>query len=84
MKDAATASYGKKGENIVKMNHDAIDRGMKDVKKFEVPASWKSAGEDKPETAATGDRKDLVGFRQRYSEAGQRAEGHEASLYPPS
>lgn len=62
MKDAATASYGKKGENIVKMNHDAIDRGMKDVKKFEVPASWKNAGEDKPETAATGDRKDLVDF----------------------
>ena len=27
MKDAATASYSKKGDAIVKMNHDAIDAG---------------------------------------------------------
>lgn len=27
MKDAATKSYGRKGEHIVKMNHDAIDAG---------------------------------------------------------
>ena len=28
MKDAATKSYGKKGEKIVAMNHAAIDRGV--------------------------------------------------------
>ena len=28
MKDAATASFGSKGERIVKMNHDAIDREL--------------------------------------------------------
>lgn len=27
MKDAATKSYSRKGDAIVKMNHDAIDRG---------------------------------------------------------
>ena len=27
MKDAATKSYGKKGETVVNMNHDAIDAG---------------------------------------------------------
>ena len=32
MKDAATATYGKKGEAIVAMNHAAIDRGITDVK----------------------------------------------------
>ena len=37
MKDAATASYGKKGEAVVKMNHDAIDRGIADVKEVKVP-----------------------------------------------
>ena len=33
MKDAATKSYSKKGEAIVKMNHDAIECGVKEVKK---------------------------------------------------
>ncbi len=43
MKDAATASYSKKGDAIVKMNHDAIDAGAKQVVKVEVPESWKNA-----------------------------------------
>ncbi len=43
MKDAATASYSKKGEAIVKMNHDAIDMGAQKVVKVDVPASWKDA-----------------------------------------
>ena len=40
MKDAATASYMKKGEDIVKMNHVAIERGFADVKEVAVPAEW--------------------------------------------
>ncbi len=43
MKDAATASYGKKGEHIVKMNHDAIDRGAQDVVEVAYPADWANA-----------------------------------------
>ena len=43
MKDAATASYSKKGDAIVKMNHDAIDKGACEVVKVEVPESWKNA-----------------------------------------
>ncbi len=43
MKDAATASYSKKGDAIVKMNHDAIDAGAKQIVKVEVPESWKNA-----------------------------------------
>ena len=41
MKDAATASYSKKGDAIVKMNHDAIDAGCQQVHEVKVPASWK-------------------------------------------
>ena len=44
MKDAATASYSKKGEAIVKMNHDAIDAGAQQVVKVDVPESWKNCG----------------------------------------
>ena len=43
MKDAATASYSKKGDAVVKMNHDAIDAGAQQIVKVEVPESWKNA-----------------------------------------
>ncbi|MBQ7974501.1 MAG: pyruvate:ferredoxin (flavodoxin) oxidoreductase, partial [Clostridia bacterium] len=46
MKDAATASYSKKGDAIVKMNHDAIDAGAQQVVKVEVPESWKTAADE--------------------------------------
>ena len=46
MKEAATASYSKKGDAIVKMNHDAIDAGAEQVVKVEVPESWKNAKDE--------------------------------------
>lgn len=49
MKDAATKSFSKKGEAIVKMNHDAIDAGFTAYVKVEVPADWANAA-DKPDT----------------------------------
>ena len=62
MKDAATASYSKKGDAIVQMNHNAIDRGIQDVKEFPVPASWADAKDTDLTVVAKGDRKDLVDF----------------------
>ncbi|MBR4093540.1 MAG: pyruvate:ferredoxin (flavodoxin) oxidoreductase [Oscillospiraceae bacterium] len=47
MKEAATRSYSKKGEAIVKMNHDAIDAGVKGIVEVKVPASWKTAKDTK-------------------------------------
>ena len=41
MKDAATRSYSKKGDDVVKMNHDAIDAGATAYIKVDVPESWK-------------------------------------------
>ncbi len=43
MKDAVVATYGRKGEKVVAMNHAAIDAGIQNVKKVEVPADWKNA-----------------------------------------
>ena len=55
MKDAATASYSKKGDDVVKMNHTAIDRGVDGAVKVDVPASWKDAkDEDLTEKATNG------------------------------
>jgi pyruvate-ferredoxin/flavodoxin oxidoreductase len=39
MKKAIYKSYGKKGEDIVKMNYDAVDKGS-DVEKVEIPSEW--------------------------------------------
>lgn len=43
MKKAAYKSYSKKGQAIVDMNYAAIDRGMEDLKKVEIPAEWANA-----------------------------------------
>ncbi len=51
MKDAATKSYLKKGQNIVDMNHKAIDAGADALVKIDVPAEWKNPAAD-PEKAA--------------------------------
>lgn len=40
MKDAIVKSYGKKGEKVVAMNQQAVEKGMELLKKVEVPASW--------------------------------------------
>ena len=39
MKDAIVKSYGQKGENVIKMNFAAVDRGGEYVK-VEIPADW--------------------------------------------
>jgi len=49
MKDAATHSYLKKGQDVVDMNHKAIDLGATAYKKIDVPADWANA-KDETET----------------------------------
>ena len=46
MKDAATKSYSKKGPEIVKCNHDAIDAGVSAFVKIDVPADWANAADE--------------------------------------
>ena len=50
MKDAATKSYLKKGQDVVDMNHKAIDLGATAFVKIDVPASWADAV-DEPKTS---------------------------------
>ena len=59
MKDAATHSYRKKGQDIVDMNHKAIDAGATAYKKFEVPADWADA-QDVAETTKLSGKPELV------------------------
>ena len=46
MKDAATKSYLKKGQDIVDMNHKAIDAGADALVKIDVPAEWANPAAD--------------------------------------
>ena len=76
MKDAATKTYGRKGEAIVKMNHDAIDRGITDVMERTVPESWKDAQEEELGTAATEGRKEVLDFVNNIQRAINGQEGN--------
>ena len=57
MKDAATKSYLKKGQDIVDMNHKAIDAGATAFVKIDVPAVWADASDDMAEAASNGPEK---------------------------
>ncbi len=46
MKDAIVRSYGDKGEEIVNMNYRAVDAGIAEVQKVEVPAEWRDSEDD--------------------------------------
>ena len=59
MKDAATKSYLKKGQDIVDMNHKAIDIGATAFKKIDVPADWADA-QDEADTRELQGRPEVV------------------------
>ena len=54
MKDAATHSYLKKGQDVVDMNHKAIDAGATAYVKVEVPADWANAVDEEAEDTKRG------------------------------
>ena len=43
LKDAIQRTYGKKGEKIVSMNCEAVDKALDALVKIDVPESWKNA-----------------------------------------
>ncbi len=58
MKKAIKKTFGKKGEEIVRMNNLAVDRGG-DVLKIDIPADWKKLN-GKPLVHGTDDMPDFV------------------------
>ena len=59
MKEKATASYLKKGQDIVDMNHKAIDAGATAFVKVDVPEYWKTA-EDEADSKVYAGREKIV------------------------
>ncbi len=46
LKDAIKKTYGKKGDKIVAMNCEAVDKALDALVKIDVPAAWKDAKDD--------------------------------------
>ena len=57
MKEKATASYLKKGQDVVDMNHKAIDAGATAFVKVDVPEYWKTAEDEADSKVYTGREK---------------------------
>ncbi len=49
LKEAIKKTYGHKGDEIVKMNYNAVDKALDNIEKIEYPDSWKNA-KDESET----------------------------------
>ncbi|WP_425449763.1 pyruvate:ferredoxin (flavodoxin) oxidoreductase [Dethiothermospora halolimnae] len=59
LKGAIVKSYGKKGDKVVNMNYEAVDKGIEALAKVEVPASWANAtGEE--QAAVTTEEPDFI------------------------
>lgn len=46
LKEAVKKAYGKKGEKVIQMNHEAIEHGFTDLVKIDVPDAWKQFQDD--------------------------------------
>ncbi len=76
MKAAAQATYGRKGEDVVKKNWAAIDAGAQNVVEIQIPESWKNAADEGLEmTHASEGRADVVKFVNTIQAAVNAQEG---------
>ncbi|OWZ83673.1 pyruvate:ferredoxin (flavodoxin) oxidoreductase [Natranaerobius trueperi] len=71
MKDAIQKAYGKKGEKVVKMNWEAVDKATEALQKVEIPDHW--ANLEKEEVAATSE--ELPEFVERVANPMHNHEG---------
>ena len=54
MKEAIQKTYKKKGQDIVDMNCKAVDAGLNNIHKVNVPEAWKKAKDDAPAAKLVG------------------------------
>lgn len=77
MKEAAKVSYGKKGDKIVQMNYEAIDRGIRDVREVSYPDSWLNAVPDPIDPALLPDREETLAYVENLQKSITRQRGNE-------
>ncbi len=85
LKDSVEKSYGKKGQKIVDMNKAAIDKGISDLIKVQVPESWKSLKDTGSNQLDVKERKTTTQKVPEFVEKIQRPmERHEGDELPVS
>ena len=62
MKEAAKISYRKKGDKVVQMNFEAIDRGVQDVIEVTIPDHWHHATEEPLDTKVLPDHPEIIDY----------------------
>ena len=62
MKEAARETYGRKGEDVVKKNCDAIDKGAEGIVEVKIPESWKKIKLTEKAPKAIKGNKEVVKF----------------------
>ena len=75
MKDAATHSYLKKGQDVVDMNHKAIDAGAQALVKIDVPAAWAEAADTEEAPIPASANPALVKMIQEITRPVERMDG---------
>ena len=70
LKKSIVDEYGNKGEEVVKMNYEAVDKGIDSLVKIDVPATWKDA-----EAEVVEDNKDVPEFIEKVLKPMNRQEG---------
>lgn len=79
MKDAVTKKFSKKGQDIVDMNHKAIDAGFGAYTKIDVPADWADAQDNCEAEKAEGPAK-LVEQVEKIMKPVGHMDGYELSV----
>lgn len=62
MKEAAAVSYQKKGEKVIQMNYEAIDRGIEGVLEIPVHPEWKDAADEPLDARLLPDRPEVLAY----------------------
>lgn len=76
MKDAAEVSYRKKGEKIVQMNFEAIEKGALGIAEVDIPKEWEYAGDDKKDVSDIEDREEVMKFVKEIQRVVNSQEGN--------
>lgn len=76
MKNAATKTYASKGDEIVAMNHRAIDEGISSFIKVKIPKSWGQSDFESLEVKACGERADVLQYVNTIQNKINRQMGH--------
>ncbi|WP_042277954.1 pyruvate:ferredoxin (flavodoxin) oxidoreductase [[Clostridium] dakarense] len=50
LKSSISKAYGKKGEKVVNMNYEAVEKGKNSITKIEIPQSWANATDEAKES----------------------------------